>query len=314
MDNFKTFFVVNPNSANGRTGKVWPEVKKLAGNVLGDIDFALTEKQGHAADITRQAIKDGYEMIVSLGGDGTNNEVTNGFFEDGKQVNPDAVMAVICSGTGSDFIRTTNIPRDYRKAVTLLAGRDTLATDVGKMVHRDHSGKDVTRYFINIASFGVGGEVDDRVNRTTKVFGGKASFLIGSLRGTLAYTNKPVSIKLDDSEAIERTVFNVAVANGQYFGAGMRTAPEASVDDGLFDVVVLGNFTFTEQLRLSRTIYDGKHVEMEKVESFRAKRVEATSIDDRVLLDVDGEQPGMLPATFEIQPGAIRMKRPGVKS
>jgi len=309
MDNYKTFFVVNPHSANGKTGKCWPEIKLLAESVLGPIGFGLTERPWHAVELTRGAIKDGYEMIVSLGGDGTNNEVTNGFFDNGEPINPEAVMGVVCSGTGSDFIRTIGVPRDFRQAVPMLAGREAKPTDAGRMTLVNHKGEKETRYFINIASFGVGGEVDDRVNRTTKALGGKASFLIGSLRGTLAYTNKPVSIRMDGAEPIERTVFNVAVANGRFFGAGMQTAPQAEVDDGMFDVVVLGNLAFSEKLKLSRLIYDGRHLAMEKVESFRATRVEASS-PDRVLLDVDGEQPGMLPSSFEVLPKAIKMKRP----
>ncbi len=309
MDNYHTYFVVNPHSANQRTGKLWPSIKSLAEKHLGEIGFGLTEQQGHAVELTREAIKSGYEMIVSLGGDGTNNEVVNGFFEDGKPINPEAVFAVVCSGTGSDLIRTAGIPRDFNESLPMLSGRDAKPTDVGHMTLQDHSGEEVGRYFINIASFGVGGEVDDRVNRTSKVLGGRLSFLWASLRGTLAYKNKTVEIDLDDGGPFTRRVFNVAVANGQYFGAGMRTAPEAVMDDGMFDVVILGDFSFTEELKLTRKIYDGAHTVMDKVESFRAKKVVAKS-EERVLLDVDGEQPGMLPSSFQVLPAAIKMKRP----
>ncbi len=309
MAGLKTFFVVNPNAANCRAKKLWPEIKSLAESVLGKVEFGMTEGPWHAPELARKAIKDGFEMIVSLGGDGTNNEVINGFFEHGELVNPDAVFAVVCMGTGSDFIKTIKVPREFRDSVAVLSELPAKPTDVGRMTLRDHRGEDLSRYFINIASFGVGGEVDDRVNRTTKVFGGRVSFMIGSLRGSLAYSNKRVSIRLDDGEPFERKVFNVAVANGQYFGAGMRTAPGASVDDGLFDVVVLGDLSFMEQVSLMRTIYTGDHTTHPKVESFRAGRVEADS-EERVLLDVDGEQPGMLPASFEVIPQAVRVKRP----
>jgi len=225
MDNFKTIFVVNPNSANGRTGKVWPQMKSLALTALGEFDQVMTEGQCHATELTREALKNGYEMVVSVGGDGTNNEVVNGFFDDGKAINPDAVFAVVCSGTGSDLIRTMGVPRDFEDSVPMLSGKDARLTDVGKMTLRGHDGADVVRHFINIASFGVGGEVDELVNKTSKALGGKASFLWASLRGSLAYKNKTVRITLDGGEAIERRIFNVAVANGQYFGAGMRTAP-----------------------------------------------------------------------------------------
>jgi YegS/Rv2252/BmrU family lipid kinase len=309
MENFRAYFVVNPNSANGRTGRVWPEIKALARSVLGEIGFGLTEGQWHASELARDAIRQGYEMIVSVGGDGTNNEVVNGFFESDEPVNPEAVFGVVCSGTGSDLIRTMNVPRDFKESVPMLAGVEARPTDVGRMTLRDHAGKDVRRYFINIASFGVGGEVDELVNKSSKALGGKVSFLWASLRGTLAYSNRKVTLRLDGGEPMERSVFNAAVANGQYFGAGMRTAPEAAMDDGLFDVCLMGDFTLREQLKLMRTIYKGEHLKMAKVESWRAKKVEAAS-KERVLLDVDGEQPGMLPATFEVAPKAIRIKRP----
>ncbi len=305
----RAFFVVNPHSAGGKTGKLWPAIKELAERELGPLGVGMTERPRHAVEIARRALHDGWDMVVSLGGDGTNNEVVNGFFEKEELINPDAAFAVVCSGTGSDLIRTAKIPRDFRESVPLLASLEPKPTDVGRMTLIGHDEKQVCRHFINIASFGVGGEVDDRVNRTTKAFGGRVSFLVGSLRGTLAYTNSRVKITMDDREPIERTVFNVVVANGQYFGAGMRTAPGAELDDGLFDVVVMGDFSFREQLKLTRTIYSGEHLAMAKVESFRARKVTAET-EERVLIDMDGEQPGRIPSTFEVLPGVIKMARP----
>lgn len=183
----KTYFVVNPHSANGRTGKAWPEIKALAEKTLGEVKFGFTERQWHACELSSAAIRDGYELIVSVGGDGTNNEVVNGFFAEGKPLNPAAVFAVVCSGTGSDLIRTMQVPRDFRESVPLLPGLPTRTTDVGRLTFRSHEGKDVSRYFINIASFGVGGEVDELVNKSSKALGGKLSFLWASLRGSLAY-------------------------------------------------------------------------------------------------------------------------------
>jgi YegS/Rv2252/BmrU family lipid kinase len=306
---FRSYFVVNPHAAAGRTGRVWPAIKSQAEALLGPVDFGLTERQGHAVMLTRAALKEGFEMIVAVGGDGTNNEVVNGFFEDDRVINPEAVFAVVCSGTGSDLIKTVGVPREFEKSLPLLAGREAKATDVGRMIFHDHHGRETRRYFINIASFGVGGEVDERVNRTSKILGGRASFLWASLLGSLAYKNKPVTITLDNGEPLERTVFNVAVANGRFFGAGMQTAPHAAVDDGLFDVVILGDLALVDQIKLMSAIYKGQHLTQPKVESFRCRTVRATS-PERVLLDVDGEQPGMLPAAFEIIPAALRMKRP----
>jgi diacylglycerol kinase (ATP) len=306
-EHFRAHFVVNPNSANRHTGRVWPLIKKAAEEVIGEFEFSLTEGPLHAIELTRTALANGAEMIVSVGGDGTNNEVVNGFFKAGRLINPEAVLAIICSGTGSDFIRTAMIPRDFHESIKLIAGKESKPLDLGELTFLDHQGRETRRYFINIASFGVGGEVDERVNKTSKALGGKASFLWASTRATLAYKNKLVKIRLDDRIEIEHKVFNVAVANGQYHGAGMRAAPKAVLDDGLFDVVVMGDLSFLESLRLARLIYKGQHVKLDKVESYRAKEVKATS-EHRVLLDVDGEQPGTLPASFNILPSIIRMK------
>jgi len=302
-------FIVNPHSAGGYTGRVWPEIKQSAEKLLGPIGFSLTERAWHAVELTRGALHAGAELIVSLGGDGTNNEVVNGFFADGKLVNPQAQFGVVCSGTGSDFIKTAQIPRAYAEALQILAEAQAKPTDAGRMTLRDHQGRDVERYYINIASFGIGGHADNVVNNTTKALGGKVSFILGSVRATLSYKNQPVRLQVDDGPLLERTVFNVAVANGRFFGAGMQTAPQAILDDGLFDVVIVGDLTFLERLQFGGLIYSGRHLGMAKVEFLRGKKVVATS-SERVLLDVDGEQPGLLPASFEVLPGKILMRRP----
>jgi YegS/Rv2252/BmrU family lipid kinase len=305
----KIHFIVNPHSAGGLTGRVWPEIKLAAEKTLGPISASLTERPWQAVDLARSALQAGAELLVSLGGDGTNNEVVNGFFEHGRPLNSQAHFGVVCSGTGSDFIKTANIPRAYAEALKILAAATAKPTDVGRLTLRDHQGRDVERCFINIASFGVGGHADNVVNNTTKIFGGKISFIVGTTRATLSYQNQPVQITVDDGSPLARTIFNVAVANGRFFGAGMQTAPQAVLDDGLFDVVIVGDLTFLEQLKLGRLIYSGGHLAMPKVEFLRGKKVVAAS-EQSVLLDVDGEQPGRLPATFEILPGAILMRRP----
>ena len=307
--NYKTFMIVNPHSSGGKTGELWPEIKETAYQTIGDFEFALTTGVGHATELARSALKQGYEMIVSVGGDGTNNEVVNGFFENGELINPEAVFGVVCSGTGSDFIKTAGIPRDFKKSVPMLAGRNYRLIDIGWMEHLDHSGKKVERYFINIASFGVGGAVDDLVNRSKKLFGGKSAFLWASFRAGLFYQNQPVELELDGKK-LERKIFNLAVANGRYFGAGMMVAPMAELDDGIFEVVILGDLAIPERMKLSRLIYKGEHLNLSKVEHFRAKEVSATS-PETVLLDIDGEAPGSLPARFKILPKILRLKIPG---
>jgi diacylglycerol kinase (ATP) len=288
----KIMVVVNPHSGNRTTGKQWPGIKDYLKEQLGTFDHALTQGMGDATRITRKALHDHYDMILSVGGDGTNNEIVNGFFHERDLIRKEAVFGCISRGTGSDLIKTLRIPKTTDGAVQVILGGRRHLIDVGRMTLVDHKGKEVLRYFINIASFGMGGAVDEKVNTTSKRF--------------VQYRNQTVTIKSDGAAARQERIVNIAVANGQYFGGGMHVAPQASMDDGLFDVVIIGDFTKREAMTQGMKIYRGTHVHHPKVAHFRAKRIEASS-QERVLLDVDGEQPGRLPASFEIVPAAIQV-------
>lgn len=305
--NFKTKIIVNPNSANCTTKKRWPAIEKNLRKVLGEFAVEFTAGPNTATGLTRQALRQGFEMVVGIGGDGTVNEIVNGFFENNAPINPAAVFGIIERGTGCDFIKTVGISKEETSAIEILRGRKTRRIDVGKFSFVDHQGKTALRYFANITSFGMGGEVDKRVNRASKALGGKLSFLRAALATFLTYKNKKVRLKIDDFFDEERTIMNIAVANGQFFGAGMQVAPQAKLNDGLFDIIIMGDFNLLEAIPNLSKIYKGEHLGHPKVESYRGKKVIATS-DEIVLLDVDGEQPGQLPATFEIIPHALNIK------
>lgn len=299
--------VVNPNSANGRTGREWPSMLALLEAAFPALRVQTTTRQGEATDLVRAALRDGADVILSVGGDGTHNESVNGFFEpDGSLVRPDAVLGVLSSGTGGDFRKTLKMPKDFAGCVEVLRRAEASPLDVGRLSCVTASGEPVQRYFINIASFGVSGLVDHYVNRTTKVLGGKVSFLLGSARAMLHYRNQKVRLRIDDDFDEEMRINTVAVANGQYFGGGMWVAPKADPADGLFDVVVLGDLSKKQAVLSSPKLYKGTHIEMPEVTVIRGRRIVADSAE-AVLIDMDGEQPGQLPATFEILPAAIRV-------
>lgn len=296
--------VVNPHSANGTTGREWGRMADILRRVAGDFAWEFTPGPDTAQGLVRSALRRGSDTIVAVGGDGTLNEVVNGFFEDGRPVNPLAALAVISRGTGSDFIKTAGIPKDIERAAEVIAKRKTRQVDVGRASFLNHSGAKAGRYFLNIADFGIGGETVARVNRTTKIFGGFVSFLWGTGMTALRWKNKTVRIRIDDGPEEEKVIQNVVMANGQYFGGGMWVAPRAGIDDGFFDIVIFGDVTRGDFLRHGRRIYSGTHLDLEKVSWRRAKKLTASS-SDRVLIDMDGEQPGTLPASFEILPGAL---------
>lgn len=306
----RTVVVVNPNSQGGKLGKRWPEVAETLQRAF-PFEDVQTSGVGDATRLTREALQAGAERIVAIGGDGTVNEVVNGFFVDGAPIAPEATFALVPFGTGGDFRRTLGVPNDVQEAARVIAMGGRKRIDVGKLSFVATSGLDAggqaIRMFANITSFGLSGVVDRLVNDSKKRLGGKMAFAWASIRATFQYTNQRVQLVFDGKDRVESTIYNVAVANGKFFGGGMKVAPDAELDDGTFDVVALGDMGLGDALKLSRKIYDGSHLSMDKVTSRRARVVYAEPIEAgaTVELDVDGEAPGKLPAQFEIVPQAL---------
>ncbi len=306
-EHFKTFLVVNPKAAGGATGKRFHRIAEQVRAAVGAFDHAFTKGPEHATELAREALGKGYEMIVGVGGDGTFNEVVGGFFDGETPVNPDAVLGLIPQGTGGDLRRTVGVSTEIAGACARLAGRETKRVDAGLVTYVGHDGAEHLRPFINITSFGIGGQVVDKVNHSSKALGGRVSFMWGSVKALLGYRDQTVTLRFDGGEPETVAVTSVAVCNGRFFGGGMQVAPKAEMDDGLFDVTIWRGYTLTDFALKSKMVYDGSHVDDPRTRTLRAKVVEATS-EETVLLDLDGEQPGRLPVTVRIVPGALRLK------
>ncbi len=310
----RTVVVVNPSSQGGKLGKRWTELADTIGRAF-PFDDVHTRAPGDATRLTREALRGGAQRIVAIGGDGTVNEVVNGFFERGEPIAPEASFALLPFGTGGDFRRTLHLPTDIAGAAAVIAANHRKKIDVGRITFVSSSsitpGDRVTRMFANIASFGVSGVVDRLVNESGKKLG-RLSFLYATARATWSYKNQRVQLVFDGKDRVDATINTVAVANGRFFGGAMMVAPRAEVDDGMFDVISLGDFTFGDLLTSGRRLYKGSHLSMDKVTSRRAKVVEAEGIDptEVIELDVDGEAPGRLPARFEVLPSALWMVVP----
>lgn len=304
----KTFLVVNPRSANGQTGKRWAELSAQVTRALGEFGHAFTSGGMDAARIARQAIEEGYESIVAVGGDGTLNEVTNGFFRDGKAINPNAALGLIPRGTGGDFRRTFGWDQELSSSLERLRTDKTEPFDVGRIDYVNNEGQPETRYFANIASFGVSGMVAKEVNRGSKALGGHISFMWGTVKGLVKYTERKVRLSVDGGPPESVNITTVAVANGRYFGSGMFVAPDAVTHDGLFDVTIWSGYTLSDFVLKSKGVYNGDHVTWKGTRRLRCRTLHAEPEDGDVFLDVDGETPGRLPCTMTLVPGAIRLK------
>ncbi|MBK8014061.1 MAG: diacylglycerol kinase family lipid kinase [Deltaproteobacteria bacterium] len=312
---FHTCVIVNPASGGGATGRRWPEIRATLDRQLERWDSEFTLGPQDATRIAREAVAAGYEMIVGVGGDGTMGEIVTGLFEtDSEGVTerlkrPDMVLGVVRYGTGGDFARFLGLPSRLDRAADHLSGRATRPADVGLVRHLNDRGEEVRSGFLNIASFGLSGVVDDKVNHTTKLLGGRVSFLVGLTRALVAFRPQAVRVSVNTQLFYEGPLVTGAIANGQYFGGGMKIARDAKIDDGLFDVVLQLRSGVKEVVSI-RDVYTGSMADWASVMTTQGTVVEASPVDPeaRVLLDIDGEQSGMLPARFTIIPQGVRLK------
>lgn len=303
----KSVLIVNPKSANGTTGRNWTRIdQEIRRGLKTDLDVRFTERQGHATTLASEAIKEGYDRVVAVGGDGTINEVVNGFFEKGKPINPNAALAAMSIGTGSDFVKTLEFPSTPFEAAERIRRGKAWTIDLGKCTFTSLDGEQQSRLFINIADFGLGGAVVYKVNRTSKVFGGQISFLWGILTTLPTYKNKLTKYRVDDGPEKEEVLNTFIVANGRYYGGGLKPAPNAQLDDGLLDIVSIGDVGFLEAVSSLGKFRKGTYLEIPKVKFSRGKTVVASS-EEPQLVEMEGEVVGRLPAQFEVLPKAMKI-------
>ena len=299
----KAVFLVNPAAANGAAGRRWPAIANLAASrgLAGDALFST--RRGELTTLATRAADEGAELVVVVGGDGSVNEVANGLA--GRE---GIELAVIPIGTGWDFVRTYRIPRQVERAVDVARAGRTRAVDLGRVTYRAWSGSEEQTYFANVASAGMSGAIAERANETTKALGGKASYLWATLAVFSRWRSGNVEVSVDGDSRRGR-MHDVVVANGRYFGGGMKICPNADPDDGVFDVLLIGDVTKGDLVRTMPKIYRGTHLPHPKAELLRGSTV---SVDAPQALPVqlDGEQPGTTPARFEIVPRALRLRVP----
>jgi len=253
-----------------------------------------------------QAAADGAEQVVAVGGDGTLNEVANGLLALPEGDRPE--LAVIPFGTGMDFARSHGIPRKLDAAVDVALNGRTATIDAGRVRYTAWHGDEAESFFANIASTGMSGAVARQANQTSKALGGRVSFFAALVRVFAGWRNTELEV---DAGGEKRTgkLTNLIVANGRYQGGGMLMAPDAEVDDGLFDVLVIGDITKRDFVLNVGKIYRGTHLSHPKIELLKSATV---SVDGEVPvpLELDGEQPGTTPARFDVVPGALRLRVP----
>ncbi len=299
----KTAFLVNPASAAGATGRRWPELSQLAAQLGLEGKAYVSESPGHLGALARQALADGASLLVVVGGDGSVNEVANGIA--GRE---GVELGIIPRGTGWDFARSLGIPHGVRDAVAVARDGRARAIDLGRVSFRSWAGREETAYFANVASAGMSGAVARRANKTSKALGGKASYLWATLAVFARWRNGELTVRVDD-ERRSALMSDVIVANGPYLGGGMKMCPQASPDDGLLDVLLIGDVTKRDLALALPKIYRGTHLPHPKAELLRGASVSVEAAE-HVPIQLDGEQPGTTPAHFGVVTGGLRVRVP----
>lgn len=309
--------IVNPKSASGSTRENWAATAADLRAHFGPFSVAFTKGPGDGIELARRAAEAGRNFIIACGGDGTINEVANGILLSGV----DAELGVLPSGTGGDFRRTLGLPHTNRDAAAALRDGDTRRIDAGRVTFHDHDGREVSRYFLNVSSAGLAATIVKRV-KSAKVFDwlpvesmrGRANFAVSTLQEVLDLEPAMVRVKIDDGEEHSLQTIAFCVANSRYFGGGMMIAPDAKVNDGLLDIVNIGDIGTLKVLLNAWSLYKGTHHRLDEVRSTQARRVEISSASEgeAVLIETDGELPGRLPAVYEVVPDAIKVRVPAL--
>lgn len=312
MNNSLPLIIVNPASANGSTGRKWPSLAACVSSYFGQFNCVFTKKAGEAKDLAANAAMDGRKLIIACGGDGTISEVVNGICSSGV----DTELGILSHGSGGDFRKTLDLPARFEDATRALANGQTRLVDVGKATFTNTKGQEEVRYFINISSFGMAGEVVKRSESSNKTFGGTLAYAYATLTAAISYEFPEIFLECDEKPAQRWRIASTIVANGCYFGGGMKIAPDAKADDGFFDIIVIKELSKIAMFSNAHHLYAGTHLDLPYVATTRVKKLVAKAVDPKTLirLEMDGEFVGQLPVIFEIQPKKLAIRCPNPQS
>jgi YegS/Rv2252/BmrU family lipid kinase len=307
-----TLIIANPRAGAGRAARALDTIERLVRRRFGEARRHLSSGPGGIERLVREAVAGGVETIVVVGGDGTVNEAVSGLWDPaaGRPAEPLPALLLLPAGTGGDYARS--IGTAGLDPAAILAAATPRSVDLGRATVAGDGGRPVTRLFANIASAGSSAHIAESVNRASKRLGGRLAFAWGTLRGLAGWRNRPLRVTVDAAVVAEEELSAVIVAIGRCFGGGMRIAPGALLDDGLFDVVLMRAVGPLRFLTQGRRAYRGTHLELPEFAVFRGRRVEVEALDDGapVPVEADGEHPGGLPLDAEILPGALRLLAP----
>ncbi len=291
--------LINPHAAGGAAVSEWHAIEAEFVARFGKPQVVVTRNAAEISQHIQQAAQAGISRVISVGGDGTNHSVINSIVQHNRVYpeNP-LVYGALPAGTGQDWARGLGMPLNMHQALDWLAQAPVRPIDVGHVRYDDEQ-----RYFLNISSAGISHDVVQRVESMNKRR--PWTFLLATVRAILEYQPDNVRIELDGQIWYEGSVYLVAVANGRYFGAGIKIAPEAVIDDGLLDVIVVMGVSRIRLLTALQTAYDGTHIYNSAVMTARAHTIRITGDGSARGMDLDGEPAAGHDLHYTVQSGGL---------
>ena len=305
--NIDIALIVNPKAGNGSGLKDWPIISQKLTEQGFNFKQFVTESKYHAIELAKNAVKEGFKVIISVGGDGTLHEVVNGVLTQDYFPVTDIAIGVIPVGSGNDWGRAYNYPSGYDAVIELIKRANTKIQDVAKVTYS--SGKEkLSRYMMNIGGLGFDAAVCREFEKLkAKGYGGKKLYIKGLITAFFGDNTTRYRVLADDNLFYEGHAFSMALGIGQYSGGGMMQTPEALMDDGLVDLTIIKKTSKLNVLRHLPKVFTGNLYEVKSIISHvKFKKLEIISAPDNIL-EIDGEVVGHTPLTIEVIPQAIRV-------
>lgn len=300
----RTLVIVNPRAGGGRAVRRYNELASELKETFGECEAVFTQTIDEVHQAVARVAEGGSWRVLAVGGDGTNHVVVNAL---APHRNADVVFGSLPIGTGQDWARTLGMPGESAESVRWLAEAQPIRCDLGRLTYVEE-GKSHERFFLNVASTGISSEIVWRVNAAR--FKGPWTFLLSTISTLLWYRPMPMRIVVDGGVLYEGDCYILAVATGRYFGHGMMVAPDAEIDDGLFDIIIVEDMPRIQALGALPSIFTGKHIARPDVHVGRGRRVELhfpPKTPPILGLEMDGEEACGQNLVFEALPGALRL-------
>jgi YegS/Rv2252/BmrU family lipid kinase len=298
-------FIVNPAAGGGCAGRNWPALQqRLTAAGISHV-YHISEHKGHSQELASAAFDAGHTDFVVVGGDGTANEVLNGVYPQALQNSADIRLGIIPWGTGNDWASYYGLPSAPGSLVDLLESGSSVTQDIGKASFLDSSGEHRTRYFLNCCGTGFDSYLLEEMNSPR---GSRLRYFLYVLKCVYQYRAATLHLVMDE-ESVDAPVLLLEICIGTFAGAGMRFAPEAVADDGLFEVLLINELSIPQILASLFYLYNGRINEHSAVRRWQKCQI-CIAKQAEQFFHCDGELIAKLPVKIDILPRAIRVIAP----